>query len=1471
MKKFLEKISDKLQNKVGVLFEITMYKIILFNLFVLIFSIQNLRATSLNDPPVLIINAGLNVLEGNSATISNNKLLVADVDNADNELIYTLEVIPVNGKLRLNGVNLAVGETFSQDDINNGGLTYKHNGSFTLSDAFDFNVSDGIEGNTINTTVFTIVITLVNDLPIASGDSLTTNEDISLDVDLHSLVSDEETLNSLLFFQVESPLNGSINLLPDNHTAQFVPNENFNGSAEFSYLVTDTGDPSNTVGPVKIHVSVNPINDIPAVSDTNVTIAENVSINIDLNNRITDIETADENLTFTINQVINGSVELLDGHEVSFTPNLNFNGNASFSYSVTDTGDSTALPIEVGPIQIDIIITPVNSTPQASSITVDINEDSLITIDLQTLVEDVETKDEDLIFTVSNASNGSVQLLEDGHSMRFTPNLNYNGTESFVYSVTDTGDGSAQAITVESIQININVNPVNDLPVIEGRSLNIDENEQVDVDLRTLVFDQETAVNDLLFEIIEEINGSVELFADGYTARFTPDSNFNGNAGFNYQVTDTGDGTAAPETVGPESIEISINPINDPPTASSIELIIDEDQAVDIDLDALVTDIETPDQDLIITIANSVNGTVVIQDGSHIAHFVPKSNFSGSARFIYSVTDTGDGNQPAISIGPFQISITIVPVNDAPIATGTTLNTNENIPIEVDLFPLVEDIETPDEYLTFSVGIPEKVLEAYINNTVNGIAELLDNNHTVRFTPNADFNGLGSFTYSVTDTGDGLSLPITTGPITINVAVAAINNAPNASATSIVTIEDNHTTVDLRTLVDDLETADNDLTFTVTNATNGVVALNDKYFAQFTPTSNYNGSGSFHYLVTDKGDGTSDPITIGPVTIDVTINPVNDPPQATGGSAIIQEDTQITFDLRLLVEDIETSKQDLFFTVLNSVNGTTILENEHFAHFSPVENFIGQAGFDYIVTDTGDGESAPITVGPVNISITINAVNDAPVAIADTVITDEDTSVDIDVLANDFDIDGSVITLAFASQGEHGLVGINAENQTLKYSPAANFYGTDSFFYNILDDNGAAGTGKVFVIINSVNDAPVAMADQDSTLENQAVTINVSKNDFDIDGTVVLSTIEFVDLPDHGVVSSNENGEILYTPNHGFFGTDSLKYTIKDNNNAVSNPALVSIYIKALNRKPIAVADTAFTNEDASVTFSLITNDSDSDGQIDRESISIVNPPSHGSVQKSVHGNIIYTPNKNYFGIDQFTYTINDNNQDTSNVATVLITVLPVDDPPGPFERLLPVDGIHIEENSVEFRWSAAGNVDNDTIKYKLTLIIEGAFKEITIIDTSLVINFNTLGIANGQPTVLWSVLASDGITTIGPTNSIGNFIVDITTAVNDQTAEIPTDFGLAQNYPNPFNPSTKIEYQLPQTVNVKIVIYNVYGQLVRTLVDKKSQPGYFKIEWNGLDNFGNKAASGIYIYRIEAKGTDTKLFTVTKKMMLLK
>jgi hypothetical protein len=102
--------------------------------------------------------------------------------------------------------------------------------------------------------------------------------------------------------------------------------------------------------------------------------------------------------------------------------------------------------------------------------------------------------------------------------------------------------------------------------------------------------------------------------------------------------------------------------------------------------------------------------------------------------------------------------------------------------------------------------------------------------------------------------------------------------------------------------------------------------------------------------------------------------------------------------------------------------------------------------------------------------------------------------------------------------------------------------------------------------------------------------------------------------------------------------------------------------------------------------------------------------------------------------------------------------------------------------------------------------------------------------------------------------------------AIGDGLAEVPTVFDLQQNYPNPFNPTTMIKYQLPNTVDVRLDIFNVLGQRVRTLVNSKVDAGYYEVAWDGTNEFGSKVATGLYIYRIHAGS-----FVKSQKMILMK
>lgn len=110
-------------------------------------------------------------------------------------------------------------------------------------------------------------------------------------------------------------------------------------------------------------------------------------------------------------------------------------------------------------------------------------------------------------------------------------------------------------------------------------------------------------------------------------------------------------------------------------------------------------------------------------------------------------------------------------------------------------------------------------------------------------------------------------------------------------------------------------------------------------------------------------------------------------------------------------------------------------------------------------------------------------------------------------------------------------------------------------------------------------------------------------------------------------------------------------------------------------------------------------------------------------------------------------------------------------------------------------------------------------------------------------------------------------------TGVKDENvAEIPETFGLMQNYPNPFNPTTTIRYALPQASTVTLRIYNILGQEVATLVNESQGAGYHTIIWNGRNQAGSQVATGVYLYRLEARPSDGGApFVSTKKMLLMK
>ncbi len=162
-----------------------------------------------------------------------------------------------------------------------------------------------------------------------------------------------------------------------------------------------------------------------------------------------------------------------------------------------------------------------------------------------------------------------------------------------------------------------------------------------------------------------------------------------------------------------------------------------------------------------------------------------------------------------------------------------------------------------------------------------------------------------------------------------------------------------------------------------------------------------------------------------------------------------------------------------------------------------------------------------------------------------------------------------------------------------------------------------------------MNDAPIANNDSATTLEDNAVSISILSNDSDIDGSVTTNGITITSGVSNGSTSINtSNGNVTYTPDTNFNGSDSFSYTVLDNQGLASNTATVSITVSSVNDSPVAANDSGTTDEDNAVTINLLSNDSDSDGSIDSSSVVITSNPANGNVSLS-SGSATYTPNAN--------------------------------------------------------------------------------------------------------------------------------------------------------------------------------------------------------------------------------------------------
>lgn len=590
--------------------------------------------------------------------------------------------------------------------------------------------------------------------------------------------------------------------------------------------------------------------------------------------------------------------------------------------------------------------------------------------------------------------------------------------------------------------------------------------------------------------------GWVEVI-DAHRVSYTPCENCNGTDEFVYRVTDGRGGYSALTTVF-----VEVRPVNDAPVAQDDSFEIDEDMSIglnprwnDSDVDGDILFLES--------MTSPAHGIAVLQEDGFI-EYTPEPNYYGSDAFTYEISDGAGGRASA------NIEIVINPVQDAPVAAEDHASTNEDSWVVIDLVANDSDVD----------GDPLTIVSA--GDATLGRVEVIDPNQ-VRYTPCEDCNGSDKFTYKITDGQGGYS-----EPTAVFVEVFPVNDLPVSFEDHASTDEDSSVVIDLVANDSDV---DGDLLSIVSagGASLGGVEVIDGHRVTYTPCPDCNGSDRFTYQVTDSRGGYSEP-----TSVFVDIRSIGDAPVARDDSLDAQEDTAVTFDPRANDSDVDGDPLSVV-SVTSPSHGTAVLNDDGTITYAPAPNYYGSDIFTYEITDgVGGRASASVEVG-------ISPVQDAPVAIEDSGSTDEDSSVIIDVVANDSDVDGDPLAIDTVTTPSHGTAVSNGDG-TITYTPEPNYHGSDAFSYEITDGAGGRASASVEVVINPIQDPPVARDDFAETIWPAPITIDVLANDEFFDG---LASVEIVTQPQFGRAIVNPDFTITYAPLI-FLPSESFIYAIVD-------------------------------------------------------------------------------------------------------------------------------------------------------------------------------------------------------------------------------------------------------------------------------------------------------------------------------------
>jgi len=992
------------------------------------------------------------------------------------------------------------------------------------------------------------------------------------------------------------------------------------------------GDPVLTfeIGGVTTVDTSTVVNSNPVAVDQTLAIDENVISVKDVLQGSSDSD-SDSVSVKSVGAASNGTASLLNG-EVMYTPDYNYSGTDSFTYTVTDGKGG------IDTKTVNVTIAAVNEAVDAINDTSTMEQDTLATV-LDLIGNDTDSDGDSLTVTsVTSAANGTVSL--DLGVVTYKPDANFSGSDSFDYTVSD-------GTVTDTATATIIVTALNSGPVAVADSASVDEDLSIQIDV--LANDTDADGDSLTVASVGDAqNGSVKLMM-GYVF-YTPDANFSGSDSFSYVAQDPEGAISSAGTV-----TLIVNATNDAVVAVTDVVVLEQDSAT-LTIDVLGNDTDSESDAMTLVSVGSAGKGVVAMVGGKVT-YTPTAGEIGSDTFTYVVGD-------------------LDPTDGVTIQT-TTVGTVEVTLSEANLAPItVDDVEIVSEATATSVANRFSVLAndidpnghdltlVTVSSALNGTATVAGSN--ILYSPTENYEGSETLTYTVGD-GEGGT---TTGTVTIT--IRGVNDDPVARADALGSVSVDQGSAKLDVLANDFDIdigdsltlkyvrTDSQSDFASDTATtalgNTVRVSGDKI--TYTATAVTSGSDSFDYLIIDDAGATHS------ATATLRISS-NTNPTAIDDTLVVAEDAlsvQLSGDaaasINVEANDTEIDDGDslsILSVSVDPLHGTTQVTNG-VLFYTPDTNYVGTDTFSYILKDTRGGRDEA------SVTLTITAVNDLPTAIVDNVSIEAESSVTIvDVLGNDSDLDGDTLTVTKVDSESLKGSAVELTNGVVTFAPKAGFTGSDSFTYTV-SDGTATATATVNVTVTAINSAPVAVEDGVATVisiveDSRNNTITVLDNDEDPDNILdpdnqTLSVIAVTEA-NHGVVSVL-SGNVIYTPTANYNGTDSFTYTVDDGNGGTDTGVVTLTVTDDGIDIATAVNDDlgdAIVGSKQAIKVDLTSNDVSGDnGNIEITSVAAAK---YGTTTLS-GGEVYYTPGSQV-GLDTFTYTLDGGDTATAKVNLIAI------------------------------------------------------------------------------------------------------------------------------------------------------------------------------------------------------------------------